>query len=111
VSVPARRHDRRARAHHRPEARRRARHDDRRREQAGAGGNVGSEFVAKAAPDGYTILGGTISSHAINVSLYPKLPYDPVTSFQPITLIGSNPNISSSTRARRTSRCRTSRPR
>jgi tripartite-type tricarboxylate transporter receptor subunit TctC len=59
----------------------------------GAGGNVGSEFVAKAAPDGYTILGGTISSHAINVSLYPKLPYDPVTSFQPITLIGTNPNI------------------
>jgi len=59
----------------------------------GAGGNVGSEVVAKAAPDGYTILGGTISSHAINVSLYPKLPYDPVTSFQPITLIGTNPNI------------------
>ncbi len=59
----------------------------------GAGGNVGSEFVARAAPDGYTILGGTISSHAINVSLYPKLPYDPVTSFQPITLIGTNPNI------------------
>ena len=59
----------------------------------GAGGNVGSEFVARAAPDGYTILGGTISSHSINVSLYPKLPYDPVTSFQPITLIGTNPNI------------------
>ena len=59
----------------------------------GAGGNVGSEFVAKAAPDGYTIMGGTISSHAINVSLYPKLPYDPVTSFAPITLIGTNPNI------------------
>ena len=59
----------------------------------GAGGNVGSEFVAKAAPDGYTIMGGTISSHSINVSLYPKLPYDPVTSFQPITLIGTNPNI------------------
>jgi tripartite-type tricarboxylate transporter receptor subunit TctC len=59
----------------------------------GAGGNVGSEFVAKAAPDGYTILGGTISSHSINVSLYPKLPYDPVGSFQPITLIGTNPNI------------------
>ena len=59
----------------------------------GAGGNVGSEFVARAAPDGYTILGGTISSHSINVSLYPKLPYDPVSSFQPITLIGTNPNI------------------
>jgi len=59
----------------------------------GAGGNVGSEFVAKAAPDGYTIMGGTISSHSINVSLYPKLPHDPVKSFAPITLIGTNPNI------------------
>ncbi|HVJ76177.1 MAG TPA: tripartite tricarboxylate transporter substrate binding protein [Casimicrobiaceae bacterium] len=59
----------------------------------GAGGNVGSEIVARAAPDGYTILGGTISSHAINVSLYPKLPHDPVTSFAPITLIGTNPNV------------------
>jgi tripartite-type tricarboxylate transporter receptor subunit TctC len=59
----------------------------------GAGGNIGSEFVARAAPDGYTILGGTISSHAINVSLYPKLPHDPLTSFAPITLIGSNPNV------------------
>jgi tripartite-type tricarboxylate transporter receptor subunit TctC len=59
----------------------------------GAGGNIGSEFVARAAPDGYTILGGTISSHAINVSLYPKLPYDPLKSFAPITLIGSNRNV------------------
>lgn len=59
----------------------------------GAGGNVGSEFVARAAPDGYTIMGGTISSHSINVSLYPKLPYDPVKSFEPVTLIGTNPNI------------------
>jgi tripartite-type tricarboxylate transporter receptor subunit TctC len=59
----------------------------------GAGGNIGSEFVARAAPDGYTILGGTISSHAINVSLYSKLGYDPVKSFAPITLIGSNPNV------------------
>lgn len=61
--------------------------------KAGAGGNVGSDFVAKAAPDGYTILGGTISSHAINVSLYPKMPYDPVKNFQPITLIGLLPNV------------------
>ena len=59
----------------------------------GAGGNVGSDFVARAAPDGYTILGGTISSHAINVSLYPKMPYDPVKNFQPITLIGLLPNV------------------
>ena len=59
----------------------------------GAGGNIGSDFVAKAAPDGYTILGGTISSHAINVSLYPNMPYDPIKSFQPVTLIGTLPNV------------------
>ncbi|MDF2466844.1 MAG: transporter [Ramlibacter sp.] len=59
----------------------------------GAGGSTGSDLTAKAAPDGYTIQGGTISSHAINISLYPKLPYDPVKNFQPITLIGSMPNV------------------
>jgi tripartite-type tricarboxylate transporter receptor subunit TctC len=59
----------------------------------GAGGNIGSDYVAKAPPDGYTILGGTISSHAINASLYKKLPYDPLTSFAPITLIGTNANV------------------
>ena len=58
----------------------------------GAGGNIGSELVARAAPDGYTIMGGTISSHAINASLY-KLPYDPLKSFAPITLIGTNANV------------------
>jgi tripartite-type tricarboxylate transporter receptor subunit TctC len=59
----------------------------------GAGGNIGSDFVAKAAPDGYTILGGTISSHSINASLYPNLPYDPLKSFAQITLIGTNANV------------------
>jgi tripartite-type tricarboxylate transporter receptor subunit TctC len=59
----------------------------------GAGGSTGSDVVAKAASDGYTIQGGTISSHAINVSLYAKLPYDPVKNFQPITMIGSMPNV------------------
>ena len=59
----------------------------------GAGGNVGSDFVAKASPDGYTILGGTISSHAINVSVYPNMPYDPVKSFEPVILLGSNPLV------------------
>jgi tripartite-type tricarboxylate transporter receptor subunit TctC len=59
----------------------------------GAGGNIGSDFVAKAKPDGYTILGGTISSHAINPSIYAKMPYDAVKSFQPITLIGTNANV------------------
>ena len=61
--------------------------------KAGAGGSVGTDFTAKAAPDGYTIQGGTISSHAINVSLYSKLPYDPIKNFQPITMIGSMPNV------------------
>jgi tripartite-type tricarboxylate transporter receptor subunit TctC len=59
----------------------------------GAGGGTGSDITAKAAPDGYTIQGGTISSHAINVSLYSKLPYDPIKHFQPITMIGSMPNV------------------
>ena len=61
--------------------------------KGGAGGSVGSEMAARAAPDGYTLLGGTISSHAINVSLYPKLGYDPIKSFAPITLIGTNPVV------------------
>jgi tripartite-type tricarboxylate transporter receptor subunit TctC len=59
----------------------------------GAGGGMGSDFTAKAAPDGYTIQGGTVSSHAINVSLYPRLPYDPIRNFTPITMIGSMPNV------------------
>src|SRR4051794_34603264 len=61
--------------------------------KGGAGGSLGSEMASRAAPDGYTILGGTISSHAINVSLYPKIGYDPVKSFTPITLIGTNPTV------------------
>ena len=59
----------------------------------GAGGNIGSDFVAKAKPDGYTILGGTISSHAINPSVYPNMPYDAVNSFEPVILIGSSPLV------------------
>jgi tripartite-type tricarboxylate transporter receptor subunit TctC len=61
--------------------------------KAGAGGSLGSEQVSRAAPDGYTLLGGTISSHAINVHLYPKLGYDPVASFVPVALIGTNPLV------------------
>ncbi|MBL8306787.1 MAG: tripartite tricarboxylate transporter substrate binding protein [Rubrivivax sp.] len=61
--------------------------------KGGAGGSLGSEQVSRAAPDGYTLLGGTISSHAINVHLYPKLGYDPVASFIPVTLIGTNPLV------------------
>src|SRR5262249_16286335 len=59
----------------------------------GAGGNIGSDFVAKAKPDGYTILGGTISSHAINPSAYPKMPDDAVKSFEPIIVIGGGPLV------------------
>ena len=61
--------------------------------KGGAGGSIGSEIAARAPADGYTLLGGTISSHAINVSLYPKLGYDPVKSFAPVVLIGSNPVV------------------
>ncbi|MGR4867517.1 Bug family tripartite tricarboxylate transporter substrate binding protein [Variovorax sp. LARHSF232] len=61
--------------------------------KGGAGGSVGSEIASRAAPDGYTLLGGTISSHAINVSMYPKIGYDPVRSFAPVTLIGTNPVV------------------
>src|SRR6476620_8470469 len=59
----------------------------------GAGGGVGADFTAKAAPDGYTIMGGTISTHAINASLYKSLPYDPVKDFVAITLIARVPNM------------------
>lgn len=59
----------------------------------GAGGGVGAEFVAKSPADGYTIMGGTISTHAINASLYKNLGYDPVRDFVPITLIARVPNM------------------
>lgn len=61
--------------------------------KGGAGGGVGSEVASRAPNDGYTMLGGTVSSHAINVSLYPKLGYDPIKSFSPVVLIGSNPVV------------------
>jgi len=58
----------------------------------GAAGAVGAAFVAKAKADGYTLLGGTISTHAINASLYKDLPYDPIKDFEPVTLVGFIPN-------------------
>ena len=61
--------------------------------KGGAAGSIGSEAAARSAPDGYTLLGGTVSSHAINISLYPKLGYDPIKSFSPFTLIGTNPVV------------------
>jgi tripartite-type tricarboxylate transporter receptor subunit TctC len=61
--------------------------------KAGQGGSAGSAELARAAPDGYTLGGGTISSHAINATLYDKLPYDPATSFEPITMYATQPNV------------------
>ena len=59
----------------------------------GAGGNTGAEMIAKAAPDGYTIGSGTVSSHAINATLYSKLPYNPDKDFSPITMLATLPNM------------------
>lgn len=59
----------------------------------GAGGNVGAAEVAKAAGDGYTFLMGTVGTHGINAALYPKLPYDPIKDFVPVTLVAGVPNV------------------
>ncbi len=58
----------------------------------GANAIVGTEFTAKSAPDGYTIMMGGIGPHAINSSLYPKLSYDPVKDFAPVILVSMTPN-------------------
>ena len=59
----------------------------------GAGGAIGVQAVARSPADGYTLIGGTISTHAINSALYKKLPYDPVKDFEPVTLIAYVPNV------------------
>ena len=59
----------------------------------GAGGNIGADLVAKSPPDGYTILMGALSTHAVNPSLYAKMPYDAVKDFAPITLVAITPNV------------------
>lgn len=59
----------------------------------GAGGNIGADLVAKSPPDGYTILLGALSTHAVNPSLYAKMPYDAAKDFAPITLIAITPNV------------------
>lgn len=59
----------------------------------GAAGNIGSDIVAKSAPDGYTLLMGTVGTHAINPSLYTKMPYNHVKDFVPIVLVAGVPNV------------------
>jgi len=59
----------------------------------GAGGNSGADSVAKASPDGLTIVVGTVGTHAINGALYAKMPYDMVKDFAPITLLATTPNL------------------
>ncbi len=59
----------------------------------GAAGNIGADLVAKSAPDGYTLLMGTVGTHAINPSLYTRMPYDHVKDFVPIVLVAGVPNV------------------
>lgn len=59
----------------------------------GANGNVGAEFVARSAPDGYTLLLADIGALAISPSVYPKLPFDPAKDFAPVTMVAYSPHI------------------
>lgn len=59
----------------------------------GAGGNIGGAFVAKATPDGHTLLMGAVGTHAINASLYKKMPYDNIKDFAPLTRVAMVPNL------------------
>ncbi len=59
----------------------------------GAGGNIGADHVAKSPADGYTVVMGTVGTHAINASLYSKMPYDPVRDFAPVILMAQTPNL------------------
>lgn len=60
--------------------------------RGGAGGNIAAEMTAKAAPDGHTIMMATIGTHAINYSLYSKLPFHPQRDFTPVGLVAESPN-------------------
>src|SRR5207237_2002787 len=59
----------------------------------GAGGNIGADFVAKAPGDGYTLVVGTVGTHAINPALYDKMPYNHLRDFTPISFLASTPNL------------------
>ena len=59
----------------------------------GAGGSIGTNIVAKSAPDGYTLTMGTVGTHAINAGLFARLPYDPLKEFVPIAVVGYTPTL------------------
>lgn len=61
--------------------------------KSGAGGNIGTAYVARAKPDGYTLLLGTVASHGVVPNLYRKIPYDPVKDFAPIAMLSASPQI------------------
>ncbi|MDB5931063.1 MAG: hypothetical protein JWR60_2770 [Polaromonas sp.] len=61
--------------------------------RAGAGGNIGGQAAARATADGYTLFMGTVGTHAINASLYKKMPFDPVKDFSPLTRVANVPNL------------------
>lgn len=61
--------------------------------RGGAGGNIGADLAAKSPPDGYTLLVGTVSTHAFNIALYPSLPFDPIRDFTPIVRMVDVPQI------------------
>jgi tripartite-type tricarboxylate transporter receptor subunit TctC len=72
--------------------------------RSGASGAIGSEFVARAAPDGYTVVFGTQSTHASNLVFFPNMAFDPIRDFQPLTLVGTSclalivpPNVAATT--------------
>jgi tripartite-type tricarboxylate transporter receptor subunit TctC len=59
----------------------------------GAGGNIGADLVAKSAPDGHTLVVGTVGTHAINAALYEKMPYNHLKDFTPISFLAATPNL------------------
>ena len=61
--------------------------------RGGAGGNIGTDAVAKSPPDGYTLVMGTVGTHAINASLYARMPYNPLTDFEPVAYTAGVPNL------------------
>ncbi len=61
--------------------------------RAGAGGNIAGEAVAKSAPDGYSLLMASSSTHGANVSVYPNMPFDPIKDFVAISPVATNPNV------------------